>query len=332
MKIIRLKFTTPIHIANARRDYGFSETVIHSDTIYSAILNAWNVLGLTEFIPKDIQDNLPFTISSLFPYTIIGSGKSEIVYFLPRPASFNPSVPIQLNKKVKKIAYLEADLFRAFQEGNTLDIEENLIKDEFLTEKSIEKPLFTRSEIPRVRVPRSEGDSEPFYIERIYFNENSGLYFFIDCEKDEVFNAVKIALNFLKDEGIGTDKNVGNGKFTWELEPNADIISFTNNSNGYSMNLSLYIPESHEQIKSAFDDKCYFSFVTRGGWITSYPYLSLRKKYIRMIKEGSILKIPSGISGRGVDITPNKDILPETNKNIHPIFRFGKSFWVPIKP
>lgn len=330
-KIIRLKFTTPLHISNVRSDYGVSETIIHSDTMYSAIIEAWNSIGLTEFIPKSTNYNLPFTISSLFPFT--KDNKNNFIYFLPRPASFNPNVPIDLHKEVKKIEYIEAEYFKKLQEGEykDIDITTDIINLNLLTNKKISTPIIFRSEVPRVKVPRSSGDSQPFYVERIYFKENSGLYFFLEYENENVFEAIKSALNYLKNEGIGTDRNVGNGKFEYEIDDNADIVYFSSIESEYSLNLSLFIPPDHETIKSSIDDNSYFSFITRGGWITTFPYLTLRKKYVRAIKEGSVLKIKSGVSGRIVDITPDKNVLPEQLKNIHPIFRIGKSFWVPYK-
>lgn len=331
IKLIRIRFTTPLHISNARSDYGVSETVIHSDTLYSAIIEAWNSIGLTKLIPQNSTVNLPFTISSLFPYASTTNNK-EIVYFLPRPASYNPEVPIELVKDVKKIEYIEAEYFKRLQNGGTINIDTNLIKKNLLTDKSIQVPLYTRSEVPRVKVPRSLGeDAQPFYTERIYFHENAGLYFFLQYSNDEILNAIKSALDYLKEEGIGTDRNVGNGKFNYEIEENASIIHFNNIPTEYSLNLSLFIPPDHETVKNILDEKTYFAFTTRGGWITTFPYLTLRKKYIRAIKEGSVLKLKNGISGKIVDITPDKNRLPINSQNIHPIFRVGQSIWVPFK-
>lgn len=324
--IIRLTFTTPLHISNARSDYGISETFIHSDTLYSAIISAWSNLGITAYIPESANTSLPFTLSSLFPYF---HANDEYTYFLPKPASFHPKVPIDLNKKVKKIEYFDSTHFKLLQEGETLDIFEYKLQSQFFTDKKIPTALYERSEQPRVRVSRSYDPAEPFYIERIYFHEHAGLYFFLHYEDEKVLQAIQYALDYLKDEGIGTDRNVGNGKFTWELEPNANIIHFENLESPYALNLSVYLPENHQTLSSALDENSYFGTITRGGWITSYPYLSLRKKYIRAIKEGSVLKLPSGSSGRIVDITPDKDKLPV--KDIHPIYRVGKAWWVPIK-
>lgn len=326
IKLIRIRFTGPLHISNVRSDYGISETFIHSDTLYSAIIAAWSNLGVNSYIPENPNEPLPFTLSSLFPFVNLND---EFLYFLPRPASFNPDVSIDLNKKVKKIEYIESTFFKLLQEGKKFDIDQNLIKSQFYSEKKIPHALFEKSEQPRVRVSRSYEPAEPFYIERIFFHEKAGLYFFLHYEDEKVLQAIQYALDFLKDEGIGTDRNVGNGKFIWELEQNAEIIHFNGIETTHSINLSIYIPQDHQTITSALDEKAQFNILTRGGWITSYPYLSFRKKYIRAIKEGSVLKLPAGINGRIADITTDKDKLPD--KTIHPVYRVGQSLWVPIK-
>jgi len=330
MKIIRIKFTSPLHISNVRGDYDISEKIFHSDSMYSAIIEAWNVLGLSGFIPKSANENLPFAISSLFPFTFINNIE-EHLYFLPRPASFKPDVPISINKKVKKIEYIDSFFFKQLQQKGKICIDEGCLKGIYYTDKPIDSNLMIADVQPRVRVPRGADDSKPFYTERIYFKENSGLYFFLHYESDEIYRAILAALDYLKDEGIGTDRHVGNGMFTYEVDENAHIIHFDKIDSKYSLNLSLFIPESHQQVKQIIDDKSYFETLIRGGWITSYPYITLRKKYVRTIKEGSVLQIEPGIYGKIADVTPDKNMLPPSKQEIHPIFRVGKSIWVPFK-
>ncbi len=68
LKIIRLKFTAPLHISNVRGDYDISEKTIHSDTLYSALIEAWSVLSMEKFVPKSETLTIDFTISTLFPF------------------------------------------------------------------------------------------------------------------------------------------------------------------------------------------------------------------------------------------------------------------------
>lgn len=52
-----------------------------------------------------------------------------------------------------------------------------------------------------------EEDAKPFYMERIFFKDYSGLYFIVHGDTSIIENA----LDLLQTEGIGTDRNVGNG-------------------------------------------------------------------------------------------------------------------------
>ncbi|HOK50487.1 MAG TPA: type III-A CRISPR-associated RAMP protein Csm4 [Bacteroidales bacterium] len=332
LRIVRLTFTSPLHISNVRGDYDISERVVHSDTIYSAIIEAWNVLGLNSFIPSSNNSTLGFSISSLFPF-YYNKENNKFIYFLPRPASFKPSVDISINKKVKKIEYIDNEFFKELQKNGQLAIDEKNIKGSFYTQESIDSSLIQSNVVSRVRVPRSQGDAQPFYTERIYFKENAGLYFFLQYESEsvEIYKSLISALDYLKDEGIGTDRHIGNGMFIYEIDDNAEIIHFTGIDTEYALNLSLYIPESHEKIQKSLDEKCYFEILTRGGWITTYPYLTLRKKYVRAIKEASVLKTQAGIYGKIADISPDRTKLPDVFKSIHPIYRIGRAIWVPIK-
>jgi CRISPR type III-A-associated RAMP protein Csm4 len=179
---------------------------------------------------------------------------------------------------------------------------------------------------PRVTIPRQGGDATPYYIERIFFNKYSGLFFIAQFDNDEIKNYVISALLYLSDEGIGTDRHVGNGLFKFE----EDKIDFEPITSDYAINLSLYCP-SAEIVKNIInDDNVAYEVITRGGWITTPEYNTLRKKYIRMFKEGSMLKIKNTTDGRIVNISPDNSKLPEKAKNIHPIYRVGKSIFLSV--
>ncbi|MBK8818380.1 MAG: hypothetical protein IPN49_04555 [Saprospiraceae bacterium] len=61
-----LKFTTPLHLSDYKPDsYESSEDVLRSDTIIAAIMAAWAKQGHEEWIG---DGDLPFTVSSAFPY------------------------------------------------------------------------------------------------------------------------------------------------------------------------------------------------------------------------------------------------------------------------
>ncbi len=336
--LFRLSFTTPLHISNPRSDYAKSETIIHSDTLYSAVFEAWSVLGKTNLIQAQISD-LQFAITSLFPFT--KDDENEYVYFFPKPMNMGYSnVPQSEQKTAKKVEFIDKDFFEKLRKEGSLGDYSTFVKGKFLTQKNItseksntrEKSIttdFIQSEVfPRVRIPRDGGDAEPYYVDRIFFKENSGLFFLAQFDNEEIKKEFISALQYLADEGIGTDRHVGNGLFEFDKEEGFNFEETI--SSGYSINLSLFCPDSDEINNILNDDKVAYEIITRGGWITTPEYNTLRKKYIRMFKEGSVLKINKNIDGRVVNITPEKDKLPEHAKNIHPIYRVGKSIFLSV--
>jgi CRISPR-associated protein Csm4 len=55
-------------------------------------------------------------------------------------------------------------------------------------------------------------DSEPYYVDKIFFHKNAGLFFLVEAE-EKTLEMLKAAMRLLSDNGIGTDRNVGNGQF-----------------------------------------------------------------------------------------------------------------------
>jgi CRISPR-associated protein Csm4 len=334
--IFRLHFKTPLHISSVRSDYDISETSIHSDTMYAAIMQAWAVLGKNELIKPDND----FTISGLFPFYQLMDAP---VYFLPKPIGLLNPKDAENRKEWKKIRYIESCLFEDLLNGKT--VSNYKIHEEFLccdNTKINEKGILSSQVQMRNRIPRdiSETDkdgkkvqTEPYYVDRIYFNDNSGLYFLF-CGNDAEKNNVKAALDYLADEGIGTDRHVGNGIFSLEEEN----IEWFNDvaSSEYVVALSMFCPESKEQLTDMLDEKCAYDMKKRGGWITSDKYNTLRKKSVNMFTEGSIFKTTpdiskNNISGKVVNLSPDISVVPEDQKDVHEILRCGRSLFIPIK-
>ena len=327
-KIYKLKFTTPLHLGDERADYGISLQTIHSDTMYSAIISSLAKIGVE--IPENAD--FGFTISSLFPFTT-EKNNDEDVYFLPKLKSQSiPSPNLQdFAKRIKKIEWLDVEFFNKHINGENLftdDFDENQLFGKYLSVKSIDEEFITKEVNPRVKVPRDysvEKDAEPFYMERIYFKENSGLYFIADGDTSKI----DIALEVLKDQGIGTDRTIGNGFFEFETNeieikiPKAEFLT----------NLSMFIPENKEQLEALLNsDEIAYDFQKRGGWITDAGLNTYRKNSIYMFNEACVFKSEKEadivtIKGKTVDLKPEIEHI-----NIsHPIYRVGKSIFIPIK-
>lgn len=336
-KIFKLRFTTPLHISNERNDYAESLRTIHSDTLYAAVTSALAKVGV---IDNNFSGDLGCTISSLFPY-YQENEKSAPVYFFPKSRKIeivNDDL-LEIHKNIKKVQWIDREFFQRHLQGESFQKEYNIkeegkenlkyLKGIYLTGKQIPEDFISAEVFPHVSVPRQmetdgkKQDPEPYYMERLFFKDHSGMFFIAEGDTSLLEKGLKI----LQLEGIGTDRNVGNGFFA--LEDDTIELDLPENRE-YAMNLSLFLPENKEQLEGMLDERAAYSFKKRGGWITTHPHNTLRKNRIYMFEEGSVFKqslsVPE-VLGRIADLTPTE----ADNLGLkHNIYRSGKAIFVPI--
>ena len=322
LTIYRLHFISPLHIGSPREDYGISQTTIPSDTMYAALTACLAKFG--ETIPE--KGDLKCTISSLFPF-YQKEKDAAVTYFLPRPLVNNLSDKYKDRlKDIKKICWLTFDAFNMFIQGQDPfqngDFE---MQGAYLIRRGTDfDKEFIKSQVSeRVSISdrTMQSDAVPFYMDRVYFREKSGLYFIAVGDTSLLDKAIKL----LALEGIGTDRNVGNGFFEYEKDTNT--IELPDNAE-HILVLSSFCPESKEQLTDMLSsDKAAYELQRRGGWITTSPNQSLRKNVIYMISAGSVLKhYSTDICTLGKIV----DLKPEVAEISHPIWRCGRALFIPI--
>ena len=320
--IIKLKNLTPFHIGTGKENYDFSSAELHSDTL-SAALAAMRVQKGNANDVKVFMDS--FILSSAFPFV----GEQ---YFLPKPQGrINVKVDGQeeheYRKQLKKIRYVEASLWNRLVSGTELHVKQEQLQEAFLVaDNSIFKKPFKNQVNQRVSVPRDGGDAEPFFFNWTYFEREAGLYCIIDAE-EPVVNEVKMLFSMLGESGLGTDKNVGGGKFDVELIQDKINIASIADANA-SMLLSLYIP-AEEELKMLNLKDSRYELLQRNGYMAGSAnenYRHLRKKTVYMFNVGSIFDTLVPLFGKIVDLKPDWN-----DGNMHPVYRSGKPFVVPIK-
>jgi len=322
--IIKLHFNSPLHLSRGQTDYyDKSETVLHSDTIKSAIFSCAKVI-YKDAVDEDFLTS--FIISSAFPFV-------EGEYFFPKPLlDFNPVIKDfapgpKTHKKLKRIEYLSKDIFEKFINGKLSLINEKQISDneKYLFSKPENKKQIFKTEVQQ-RLVMPKGDEKhpkPFYLDRIYFEESAGLYFIIEFNDESIKQKVINSFKLLETQGLGTDRNIGNGHFAFTEE---EIELDTPAQSQLVSNLSLYLPTKDEVINSFTVDSRY-KLIKRGGYISNpenEDFLTFRKKSIFMLKEGSVF---TNIEQKG----KVEDLKPD-NVAIHPIYRDGTSLFIPINP
>lgn len=318
--IYKLHFTAPVHFGDRRSDYDISLKTIYSDTMYAAIISCLAKLGLE--IP--VNGDIGCTISSLFPF-YQKDGCSDATYFLPKPIGTISPVDRASAKKLKRIGWLDIAYFQKLISGQldgakiTMD---SIKGKEYLTNDDIADDFVSSQVTTRVNVSRTGGeDASPFYMDRVYFKDHSGLYFIVEGNTELLEKGLKL----LQYEGIGTDRNVGNGYFTYEKVENAFELDFPLDCKKM-VSLSIFIPESTEHLKDMLAEDCSYEIVRRGGWITTSPYNTYRKNTIYAFMHGSVFPVSgenSGIKGKIVDLTPKSVEIG------HSIWRNGKSMFIP---
>jgi len=333
-KIYKLHFTAPLHISDQHEDLGNSQKVIQSDTLYAALMSCLAKNG--EIMPEDGE--LGFTVSSLFPYFQKDKDSSP-VYFLPIPMQSRQAelADVTKSKTVKKVQWIDSNLYSSVLSGESLfdgtDSYIPYIQGSYLTTYELPEDIngskeFVRSEVSQrvTLVSRTgEEDAKPFYVDKVLFRYDAGLYFIAEGNTA----LLEKALHLLSMEGVGTDRNVGYGFF--EYTADSLSIDLPENAN-HQLSLSLFIPESKEQLEMLLDSECVaYDFVRRGGWITTYPYMTLRKNAIYGFVPGSVFHKDEGkaatVIGKIVDLKPETVDVEIT----HHIWRNGKAIMLPIK-
>jgi len=324
--VYKLHFTTPLHLGDERDDYSISLKTFQSDAMYAALTSCLAKVG--KAIPEN--GDLGFTISSLFPF-YQKDKEAKSVYFFPK--LLKQKLPkledISNAKAIKKVSWLDSEYFQKTINGNVLfeDKEEiTHIHGDFLTSLLIDKSFIYSQVSQRVTISRDQTeDAKPFYMDRIYFKDFSGLYFIVDQNS----NLLELALNILKDEGIGTDRNVGNGFFEFDK----DEIELDLPESDFITNLSMFCPEDETQLTEMLNaNEVAYDFTKRGGWITTSPHNSIRKNSIHMFFPASVFKAVKAVSdisvkGKIVDLKPKVEHLAIE----HSIWRNGKSIFIPVK-
>jgi len=328
----RLHFTAPLHLDDKGTGvYQHAEALIHSDTLSAAILSAWAQLDPDPQRKEERFEKPLFKVSSAFPY--FGNQ-----YFLPRPINSRAislsSEQLQLNKKIKKIKWLETMLWQKvvtdknfWQDlAKDLDTKESkyviLAGGLLMERKAISSDLIkgdsqsfklweteTQTRVVMNRATGSTVDGGLFDFARIHYHPNSGLYFLVQLgsSQQQDFEA---ALAWLGDSGIGSDRACGNGLFEPKL-----AVQFHLPQVSSPIALSLVLPSQEDCQKNDWLENSAYELIKRGGWITGTGW---RKPAVWMFGEGSCFAQP--LQGKIETLGNHPDG--------YPIYRDGRGFFV----
>ncbi|MFA4907405.1 MAG: type III-A CRISPR-associated RAMP protein Csm4 [archaeon] len=331
LTLFKLKFRTPLHIGDNRPHYESCEGFIHSDTLFSALINAWQLLypdDLKTFFPEEAPDSVQFPffrISSAFPF----AGRD---IFFPKPyiaPQFRESESKPGDaKRFKRLVWIAKPYFEHWLNREEFNIDEKCLSPDkhFLFSTQVDEnksnPLAVQDS-PRIVKDRATEQTEIFYYSRLFFAADAGLFFLATFpDKDWKLKFIT-ALNLLGDEGIGGDRSVGHGLFEVAETMENFEIRVPANANHF-LTLTLYHPRADERLnlltRSSYD------LTVRSGWVYSGRGLSLRRNAVRMFTEGSVF---SGNGENSGDVVKVLEKMPEFKLN-HAVFRYGQALGLPI--
>lgn len=353
MRVWKLKPRAHFHLGEKEAILEQTSDYIHSDTLFSAICNAYRLLYGEEELRNMLElfkgRDPPFLISSAFAY-------ADKIFTLPLPLSIDwdkyvdREVVERLNagreekgkkdnfdilKMLKKVKFVSEQIFRSvtkeergikdyINDKNIIqgilfdDAEVEGLRKRFDVRENKDIKILEEKEVPRVVIDRKTSSSNIYHFGEISFARNCGLYFLMDLRLKEYEKKVKAAIRVLGDEGIGGDRTYGKGLFKVEFEK----MELDMEPKPHFVTLSLYYPREDE-VSTVMDG--YYELMKRGGWIYSVYAKSLRRRTVRMLAEGSVFKSADKDLYGGL-----ANVKPE-GIDLHEVYRYGFAFAVPVE-
>ena len=339
-RIYKLTLKSPLHVGTWGIDREETLSYIPSDTLFSAFVIAWRLLGqaslqarLASYLGNDAP---PILLSSAFPY----AGE---VRFFPRPQLFlemKADIPF---KRIKKANWVSENIFHQLRQGKlpaeyneTVNFVQN--KQVWLTRSErqrISEALHLPDEpddpasnllfwhpamAPRVTVDRLGSASNLFHTGRIKFAPGCGLWF---AARGDDLSDVDFALNYLEDAGIGGLRSTGHGAFEYAVWQQASPLPQVKNGN-YFINLARFAPNNADELQKTLKQPASaYKLVKVAGWCRDDAAHPWRRKQAQLVAEGAYLGYPGYVPGKIIDVTPEK---VASFSNARRVYRYGFAY------
>ncbi|MBW2034170.1 MAG: type III-A CRISPR-associated RAMP protein Csm4 [Deltaproteobacteria bacterium] len=326
----RLSFYSAAHFGLEGIGQERIEHRVRSDTLWGAIIQQWLLLYHDD--PEGLCLDTPFTLSSCFP--LING-----VPFYPLPLgaldhliteagqSEKPEISV---KYLKKIHFAAEPLFRKVIRGEILGFEELQPDAVFpFDEKQSQtkrkgKPAYSIMQRPRLRTDQLSGggtEGSFFYCSDQYYNETNGLFFLATFRNDEMQKHFESALRLLGDTGLGADRSIGRGLFSFDT---SEYKMSDNPASESYLLLSLYHPTMEEVMRGILETPgTTYSLTRRSGHAASPAVSNFRRYDVWMLEEGSVFSAKP--IGDIVHVLERSELVP------HNVYRCGRAFCIPIQ-
>lgn len=324
--LYRLAFRGPVHFGAAGIGMEESGSRLRSDSLTSALINAFAVLGEADAAIAALQAERPtYVLSSLFPYRALES--ADPIYALPRPLTPPPApdmLALARGKELKKVAWLTPAQAASWLTGPELTDDE---LDHLVEHASLLVKDWWKDDLrPRVALDRESQSSSIWLCGTVTFQQGAGLYGLLQLN-DEAWKArLEAAFRMLGEMGLGGERTYGMGLFRFQgLEaPGPEWDPLLKAPTSRRMLLSAYHPTAAERATLPLPWEAWDFFESRGYITTGRMATTLKRKRARFLAEGSVATQP--VRGDLADVTP--EAAPAFGIP-HNIYRSGLAFMVP---
>lgn len=322
--LYHLEFNAPVHFGATGIGLENSRHALTSDALTSALLNAFNVLGMADDAVQGLMREKPsFVLSSLFPYG--PKQKESRVHIVPRPLCrpcSDNEVLRRIGKEIKKINYIDIRDLSAWL-GDKLLGEEDIIA---IKERggSFHGDWYETELRPRVALDRNSNNSSIWHCGVVHFRDGAGLYGLAHISDTAWKKKLEAGFNLLGELGLGGERTYGMGTFRFlgfEPAPPAWIEGV---NHGKYVLLSSYYPTTEERERIGETFAAWGFHEIRGYIVSGRNATTIKRKHVRMLSAGSIATHP--VIGRLADVTPDgAGMLGLTHK----VYRSGLAFLFP---
>ncbi|MCI8284800.1 MAG: type III-A CRISPR-associated RAMP protein Csm4 [Firmicutes bacterium] len=307
--LYKLSFNAGVHIGCSSLED--SETIIHADTVFSAMCHQALKIGGEKHIKDfvNIAAEGRFLISDAFPY--IGD-----TFYIPKPMIAVQAASDEGNsvvkKQFKKMKFIPVDKVDEYINGS---IDAEHVNEEF--------KLLGKKELRTHASIKGEEETKPYHVGVYNFDKGNGLYIIIgwNSDSDKIF--ADELLKSLQYDGIGGERTSGLGRFEMEVPkmPQALEERLGEDSRySYYMNLSAGLP-SFDELERVVKGASY-TLLRRGGFVASENYAQehRRKKDMYVFQPGSVFS--EKFDGQVFDVSSGGS---------HSVYRYAKPIWMGVK-
>lgn len=282
---------------------------LHSDTIFSALVNSYSRLYGNSKTAEFLNDGKPnFQISSGF------LSKNDDLFF-PKPKGFLPGQKegqesfLKSMKELKRTNFLRLETLSKWFKNDSSEEFYNQVK----SDGEDYSELFKTSVRGVNTIGRISNKAVPFYRGETFYADNAFLWFFVNFQNDGKAEFEKAVQALCEVGGFGGELNVGYGRV--EAEPKNctfDKVSF-----GFcegKNNLLLSLCGTDEAISAENLNGEVYELISRKGYIS---FSSKRKNPVWCFGEGSVFK----------NFNPKGKVVNVGEKGF-PVYRDLRAFWV----